>query len=377
MPNVRSVLQNGMRFTKAWSYPYCSEIRAAVLTGHYPFHTGVGTVITSAANGQLDTAEISIGKLLKNAAAPTKYATANIGKWHLHTQIAANRDFPAALGYDHYSGNFIGDNGDDTRICQLPNPQRAKGTVYENGVHVPMIISGPAVASPGRTSDALVSTTDLFATIVEMAGFSDWKMHTLPTKPVDAVSLVPILKNENTAVHDWVFTEVFDPEHLPDDGKAIRDFDFKLFRFDDGHEEFYKIATDPNENTNLLLQLPLDADAQGHYLFLCNALTGLVGSAACLPSVGVENLGDETKVSVFPNPTTGIFNLRLKINGDISATRVSIVNPSGQECCLVHHFSQNGQFNINLDLTEKPAGVYFIQIQTDSQTQNLRVIKQW
>ena len=44
--------------------------------------------------------------------------------------------------------------------------------------------------------------------------------------------------------------------HLPDNGKAVRDLDFKLFLFDDGHEEFYKIATDQNENTNLLRLRP-------------------------------------------------------------------------------------------------------------------------
>jgi len=474
MPNIRSLLKNGVRFTKAWSYPVCSEIRAAVLTGRYPFRTGVGTVITSAANGQLDTAEISIGKLLKNAAAPTKYATANVGKWHLHTSMPANRNFPAALGYDHYSGNFIGqvndyfnwqkivdgaapvtvtnyatteqtddaikwlskldgskpfflwqafnaphfpfhlppaalhsvpnltgtaadlmahrpeyfkamieamdteigrlfkwlddhnlrdntniifigDNGDDSRICQFPNPQRAKGTVYEAGVHVPMIISGPAVASPGRKSDALVSTTDLFATIVEMAGFSAWKNLIPTTKPVDAVSLLPILKNEKTAVRDWVFTEVFDPAGTPDDGKAIRDLDFKLFRFDDGHEEFYKIATDPNEATNLLLQLPLDANARAHYIFLCSALTGLVGTAACLPSVGTENLGENTGFSISPNPVSDFLDVHFSENARPASGE--ILDAAGQRVLLFTDVKKE-----KLDVSSLPAGVFFVKI---------------
>lgn len=39
MPNIRSLLADGVRFRQAWSFPYCSEIRAAVLTGRYPFPT--------------------------------------------------------------------------------------------------------------------------------------------------------------------------------------------------------------------------------------------------------------------------------------------------------------------------------------------------
>lgn len=428
MPHIRSLLAHGVRFNRAWSLPICSPARAAMLTGRYPFRTGVGTVITSAANGQLDTAEISIGKLLKHAA-PTVYATANIGKWHLHTSTPANRNNPAVLGYDHYAGNFIGqvndyynwtkivdgaapvtvtnyatteqvddaiawlgsldgtkpfflwqafnaphvpfhlppanlhtvpglsgtaqdiqqhpekyykamieamdteigrlfdwleahnmldntniifigDNGDDNRITQFPNGSHTKSTVYEQGVQVPMIIAGPAVAAPNRVSEALVSTPDLFATILELAGFPDWEAHIPTDKPVDAVSLLPILKNESASVRDWIFTEIFDPAHLSDDGKAMRDPEYKLIRFDDGHEEFYHVAVDPYEADNLLLQLPLSAEAQGHYHYLCNEMGTLLGSPVCLQSVGVsEGVVDNRRLSILPNPVTEVLHI--------------------------------------------------------------------
>ncbi len=472
LPNVRSLLASGVRFNRAWSFPYCSEVRAAMLTGRNPFRTGVGTVITSAANGQLDTAEISLGKLLKNATAPTRYATANIGKWHLHIQSPANRNFPAALGYDHYSGNFIGqlpdyfnwqkivdgaapvpvtryatteqvddalawletldgtkpfflwqafnaphvpfhlppaalhsvpgltgtpqdiaahrpeyfkamleamdteigrlfqwldahnlrdstniifigDNGDDSRICQFPNPNRAKGTVYEAGVHVPMLIAGPAVVAPNRVSNALVSTTDLFATVLELAGFADWQTHIPAAKPVDAVSLLPILKHEKTDVRPWVFTEVFDPASTPDDAKAMRNLDFKLLRFDaDGHEEFYQISTDPNEATNLLAG-PLNAVELANYQYLCSEMTKLVGTGSfCLPAVGTENLGENAPVSVFPNPFRD---------------RVFLKNSLGENvvCQMVNAFGQLVFCGANIeaaDFSGLPVGVYFLKI---------------
>ncbi|MEY4928067.1 MAG: hypothetical protein RI894_2503, partial [Bacteroidota bacterium] len=64
-PNIRALAQRGIKFTKAWAAPVCSPTRAGIITGRYPFRTGVGSVITGASSAQLDTAEMSISKLLK------------------------------------------------------------------------------------------------------------------------------------------------------------------------------------------------------------------------------------------------------------------------------------------------------------------------
>jgi arylsulfatase A-like enzyme len=50
------------------------------------------------------------------------------------------------------------------------DPRRCKGTLYEGGVHVPMIVTGPAVHLRGTETDALVHFVDLFATFAEIAG---------------------------------------------------------------------------------------------------------------------------------------------------------------------------------------------------------------
>ena len=60
---------------------------------------------------------------------------------------------------------FIGDNGNESAVAQT---SPSKGTIYQGGVSVPFIISGPDVVNPNRTSNAVVNTTDLFATILEL-----------------------------------------------------------------------------------------------------------------------------------------------------------------------------------------------------------------
>ncbi len=67
----------------------------------------MGNVITNPASAQLDTAEITIPKLLKNSNAPTKYATASIGKWHLQVQNNQTVTFPNKMDYDRYAGCFV------------------------------------------------------------------------------------------------------------------------------------------------------------------------------------------------------------------------------------------------------------------------------
>ena len=69
---------------------------------------------------------------------------------------------------------FIGDNGNDKRVAQIADTSHCKQSLYDYGVHVPMIITGPAVVNPGRVSNLLVNTTDLFITILELSGFSNW-----------------------------------------------------------------------------------------------------------------------------------------------------------------------------------------------------------
>ena len=74
----------------------------------------------------------------------------------------------------------IGDNGTQADVVQAPfgpvdvsiRERHAKGDLYQGGIHVPLIVSGPAVTKPGSTTDALVHATDLFETILELSGIN-------------------------------------------------------------------------------------------------------------------------------------------------------------------------------------------------------------
>lgn len=101
---------------------------------------------------------------------------------------------------------FLGDNGTDPCIAQAPFSPNNKGTLYEGGVCVPLLVAGRGVMHGGQC-DALVNTSDLFATVAELAGVD--LAATLPGVTLDSVSFAPCLANPSLSVRQWVFAESF------------------------------------------------------------------------------------------------------------------------------------------------------------------------
>jgi arylsulfatase A-like enzyme len=66
---------------------------------------------------------------------------------------------------------IVGDNGTFAPGVKAPfDPYEAKGWVYQTGVWVPLIVSGPLVSDPNRDVDAMVNVADLFQLFGEVAG---------------------------------------------------------------------------------------------------------------------------------------------------------------------------------------------------------------
>lgn len=187
---------------------------------------------------------------------------------------------------------FIGDNGTPTRTIEAPYVH-AKGSVYEGGVHVPLIISGAGVVSPGRQTDALVHGVDIFSTIAELAGV-DPVAATAPDVTLDAVSLLPIL-NDPTALaqRQTIYTErVIDQ---PVEGAfAVRNSRYKLIR-QAGVFEFYDLLNDPLEVGDLLAAGQLTLTQRANLDTLANRLVVLLEiPAGDFDGDGVVNLIDFT-----------------------------------------------------------------------------------
>lgn len=100
------------------------------------------------------------------------------------------------------------------------DPARAKNTLYESGIKVPLFVSGPLVGAPGSTVEHLVDGVDLFTTVLSIAQRGG-AAPTLPPFPVDGVDLLPLIEDPASGpVRSFSFSEIFEPGGLPATGAA-------------------------------------------------------------------------------------------------------------------------------------------------------------
>lgn len=388
-PTLDALAERGVLFRNAWATPLCSPTRAALLTGRFPFRTGVGKGTSDDPYG-LQLEEMTIPEMLE-AGKPGSYRSLAFGKWHL----AGNGDtpmHPLLQGFEHHAGAlnnlttyfvwvkfvdgvsqqattyattdlvddvlatlpglqepwfaylafnaahipyhappdslhsfalsgdpldsiaehhkamveafdtelgrmleglgedllarttlvFLGDNGTPREATELPwISAHGKNTVYEGGVRVPMIVTGPRVARRGSECDALVNVVDLYATVAEIACVDLDAVQPFD-RPLDSISLLPFLADpKRSSLRRFNYSESFRPNGflLPwdKDIRALRGPRFKLVRNQYlDQDELYDLLLDPLERQDLLHDgLPTSAEAWLNYHALRRAMNAL------------------------------------------------------------------------------------------------------
>jgi arylsulfatase A-like enzyme len=114
-PNIDAIADGGVRFHNMWSMPACSNGRAALFTGRYPFRTNVLTALgnNDLANYMVNPNEITLPRLLKQRG----YKSALFGKFHLGIQSNDPYGYSMvqALGFDYFDG-WLDATGDPSSI---------------------------------------------------------------------------------------------------------------------------------------------------------------------------------------------------------------------------------------------------------------------
>ncbi|RKR08052.1 arylsulfatase A-like enzyme [Maribacter vaceletii] len=135
---------------------------------------------------------------------------------------------------------FLGDNGTPNEVAQEPYlGSTAKGSLHQGGVNVPLFISGKGVSRTGDINN-LITSTDLFATIAEIAGISVSEIN-------DSKSFKPLF-TQDAAIRNFQYAE----SNNRKEAWVISNGSYKLFENVDGDKEFFILDNDPYENNNLL-----------------------------------------------------------------------------------------------------------------------------
>lgn len=101
-PNLDQIARGGAVLKSYYVQPVCSPTRSTLMTGRYPFRTGVYSIVRPTAPWGLKLEEQTLAQALRSAG----YETAISGKWHLGEFEAAYR--PTQRGFDHQYGPWFG-----------------------------------------------------------------------------------------------------------------------------------------------------------------------------------------------------------------------------------------------------------------------------
>ncbi len=126
-----------------------------------------------------------------------------------------------------------------------------KGSLYEGGIRVPLVVRWPGVIPPGSVCREPAVSVDFYPTMLQCAGVGQ-----PPGQVLDGVSLVPLMKQTGGLGRDAICFHYPHYHHSRPAG-AIRAGDWKLIeRFDDGSLELYHLKNDVGETANLAEKMP-------------------------------------------------------------------------------------------------------------------------
>lgn len=150
---------------------------------------------------------------------------------------------------------FTSDNGGmstSNRTDNIPTtnlPLRAgKGYLYEGGIREPLIFYWPGKTKAGSSSDFPVTGTDLYPTLLELAG-----LELKPQKHQDGISLKPLMEGREMGERPlfWHYPHYSGGLGGRPSG-AVRLGDYKLIEFfEDDRIELYNLKKDVKEKIDL------------------------------------------------------------------------------------------------------------------------------
>ncbi|MCB1225194.1 MAG: sulfatase-like hydrolase/transferase [Verrucomicrobiales bacterium] len=269
---------------------------------------------------------------------------------------------------------IVGDNGSPAQVAQPPyGSGHAKDDLYQGGIHVPLVVSGPDVTvAPGSTSSSLVHVVDLFSTILQLSGI-DPAAATATVDAIDSKTLVPILQGSDSMERCLIAEKFGDGAG---DGRALisdANPSYKLIIFGDPLStadtptyEFYHLPTDLNEQSPLNLTA-LNATEQAAFDLLVAKDAALGGGYSDPPAGSVQTvyieLQDEGAMLVPPliaaqGPSAGsaLHPTAVTIGGQAAAFDTGTL-PNGNPASRVDATDSSNRFWVKATIDPTAAGL--------------------
>ncbi|PQO32731.1 arylsulfatase [Bremerella cremea] len=149
--------------------------------------------------------------------------------------------------YDRLGGS------DSDFFVSSANFKGLKGSLYEGGIRVPLIVRWPGKVKPGSVSDHPAAFYDLMPTFAQIAGVKT-------PEGIDGISLVPELLGQDQPEHDYLYWEfrAYGGQQAVrmGDWKAIRQNMMRPRQPNAGKLELYNLKDDPSESKDVAGEHP-------------------------------------------------------------------------------------------------------------------------
>jgi uncharacterized delta-60 repeat protein len=154
--------------------------------------------------------------------------------------------------------------------------------------------------------------------------------------------------------------------------------DFALVRYnsdgslDNSFDSDGKVTTDfgssDEEGYSALIQNDGKIVVAGYIHNGSNNEFALVRYMSSATSTGIASLSLDQSISIFPNPSNGIFTIQCPVK----ISELEIINAFGEKCFATTVNSQQETVN----LSSQPNGIYLLQLKTDNGVLNKKIILQ-
>lgn len=150
------------------------------------------------------------------------------------------------------NGGLHKDESENTPATDNGIYREGKGHLYEGGIREPLIFYWKNKLQKGVISDAIVTSTDFYPTILDFCGVDYSATET------EGISFYSHLKHDSATARRNIYWHY--PHYsyqLGKPGGAVRAGDFKLIQFyEDSSIELYNLAEDPGETKNIAEENP-------------------------------------------------------------------------------------------------------------------------
>ena len=150
---------------------------------------------------------------------------------------------------------FISDNGGVDQEFENYPLRYGKGSPYEGGIRVPFIVSWPGTIASNSTDKTPVHVTDIYPTVVDLAGGKLPDHHIIDGKSLKPLFLQDGVLDRNTLY--W-YTPLYDIQWGATPSAIIREGDYKLIHFFGDHIDLEDSSRHITEPKTVLFNLEND-----------------------------------------------------------------------------------------------------------------------